>query len=110
MNHVKCESCYKVTNLQRNYRSTSLSQSPREWRKYFKLSEVRHKQNVTLPKYHVHLQFLQDILLQYMCSKTVPTEKRIEMKTKEIYFSLFYFHFNYVMDRPYATALARRKQ
>ena len=75
------------------YRSPSLSQSPREWRKYFNLSEVRHKQNVTSPQYDAHVQFLQDKLLQYMCSQTVPTENRIEMKTKEIHFSLFYFHF-----------------
>ena len=34
------------------YRSTSLSQSPREWRKYFEISEVRHiKQNVSSPNY-----------------------------------------------------------
>ena len=50
--------------------------------KYFELSEVRHKQNVTSHQYDVHIQFLQDILLQYMCSKTVPTETQIEMKTK----------------------------
>ena len=56
------------------------------------------------PQYVVHVQFLQDILLQYMCSQTVPTENRIEMKNKEINFSLFYFHFNYVV------ALARDKQ
>ena len=86
------------------YRSTSLSQSTREWQKYFELSEVRHKQNVTSPQYDVHVQFLQDILLQYMCSQAVPTENRIEMKTKEIHFSLFYFHFNYVVDRHNATA------
>ena len=55
--------------------------------KYFELSEVRHKQNVTTPKYDVHVQFLQDILLQYTCSQTVPTENRIEIKTKEIHFS-----------------------
>ena len=55
------------------YRSTSLSLSRREWRKYFKLFAVRHKQNVTSPKYNVHIQCLQDILLQSMCSKTVPT-------------------------------------
>ena len=72
--------------LQSKYRSTSLSQSPREWRKYFKLSEVQHKQNITSPQYDVHVQFLQDILLQYMCSQTVPTENQIEMKTKEINF------------------------
>ena len=72
------------------YRSTSLSQSPREQRKYFELSEVRHKQNVTSPKYNVCVQFLQATLLQYMCSKTVPTENRIEMKTKEIHLCLFY--------------------
>ena len=65
---------------------------------------------MTSPKYDVHVQFLQDILLQYMCSKTVPTENRIEMKTKEIYFSLFYFHFNYIVGRHNATALARDKQ
>ena len=63
-------------------------------------------QNATSPKYDVPVQFLQDILSQYMCSKTVPTENRIEMKTKEIHFSLFYFHFNYVVDRPEATAVA----
>ena len=28
----------------KEYRSTSLSQSPREWQKYFELSEVQHKQ------------------------------------------------------------------
>ena len=39
------------------YRSTSLSQSPREWRKYFELSEVRHSQNVTSPKYSIHVEF-----------------------------------------------------
>ena len=50
----------------KKYRSTLLSQSPREWRKYFELFEVRHKQNVTSPKYDVHVQFLQGILLQYM--------------------------------------------
>ena len=61
------------------------------------------------PKYNVRVQFLQDILLQYMCSKTIPTQNRIEMKTKEIHFSLFYFHFNYLVD-PNATALARDKQ
>ena len=32
------------------------------------------------------------------------------MKTKEIHFSLFYFHFNYVVDRHNATDLARDKQ
>ena len=64
------------------YRSTSLSQSPREWRKYFELSQVRQKQNVTSPQGDVQVQFLQDILLQYMCSQTIPTENRIEMKTK----------------------------
>ena len=78
------------------YRSTSLSQCPREWRKYFELSDVRHKQNVTSPQYDVHVQFFQDILLQYMCSQTVPAENRIEIKTKEIHFKLFYFHFNYI--------------
>ena len=46
------------------------------------LSEVRHKQNMRSPKYDVHVQFLEDILLQYMCSKTVPIDNRIEMKTK----------------------------
>ena len=51
------------------------------------------------PQYDVHVQFLQDILLQYMCSQNVPTENRIEMKTKEIHLSLFCFHFNYVVDR-----------
>ena len=65
---------------------------------------------MTTPQYDVHVQFLQDILLQYMCSQTVPTEDRIEIKTKEINFSLFYFHFNYVVERNNATALARDKQ
>ena len=66
---------------------------------------------MTSPQYDVHVQFLQDILLQYMCSQTVPTENRIEMKTKkEIHFSLFYFHFIYVVDRHIITALARDKQ
>ena len=45
--------------LKDKYRSTSLSQSPREWRKYFELSEVWHKQNVTSPKHDVHVLFLQ---------------------------------------------------
>ena len=31
------------------------------------------------------------------------------MKTKEIHFSLFYFLFNYIVDRSDATALARDK-
>ena len=47
---------------------------------------------------------------KYMCSKTVPTENRIEMKTNKIHFSLFYFHLNYVVDRPDTTALTRDKQ
>ena len=42
-----------------------------------------------------------------MCSQTVPSENQIEMKTKEILFSLFYFHFNYFKDRHNATALVR---
>ena len=58
--------------------------------KYFKLSEVQNKQNVTSSEFDVHVPVLQDTLLQYMCSKTVPTENRIEMKTKEIHLSLFY--------------------
>ena len=53
----------------------AISKSKGKARKYFELSEV------------VHVQFLQDILLQYMCSQTVPTENRIEMKIKEIHFS-----------------------
>ena len=64
---------------------------------------------MTSPQYDVHVQFLQDILLQYTCSKTVPTDNQIEMKTKEIHFSLFYFHFNYFVDHHNATALARDK-
>ena len=52
----------------------------------------------------------KDILLQYMCSKTVPTENRIEIKTKEIHFSLFYLHLNYTVDHPDTTALVRDKQ
>ena len=43
------------------------------------------------------------------CSKTVPTENRIEMKTKEIHFSLSAFHFNYIMEHSDATAVARDK-
>ena len=62
------------------------------------------------PQYDVYVQFLQDILLQYMCSQTVPTENRIEMKTKGISFSFVYFHFIYVVDRHNSTALARDKQ
>ena len=62
------------------------------------------------PQYDVHVQILQDILSQYMCSQTVPTENRIEMKTKDINFSLFYFHFNNVVDRHNTTALTRDKQ
>ena len=65
---------------------------------------------MTLPQYDEHVHFLQDILLQYMCSQTFPTENRIEMKKKEIHFSLFYFYFNYVVDRHNATALARDRQ
>ena len=55
--------------------------------KYFELSEVRHKQNVMSPQYDVHVQFLQYILLKYMCIQTVPIETLIKMKTKEIHFS-----------------------
>ena len=65
---------------------------------------------MTSPKYNVIVQFLQDILLQFMFSKTVRTEKRIKMKKKEIHFTLFYYHFNDIVDRPNATALARDKQ
>ena len=70
----------------------------------------KHKQNVTSPKYDAQVQFLQDILLQYMCSetqgKTILTENQVEIKKKEIQFthSLFYFHFNYIVDCPDATA------
>ena len=45
-----------------------------------------------------------------MCSQIVPTENQIEMKTKENHFSLFYFNFNYFVDRHNATAEARDKQ
>ena len=93
-----------------DYRSKSLSQNSREWKKYFELFEVWHKQNVTSPKYYVPVRFLQDILLQYMCSKTVPTDNLIEMKTKEIHLSLYYFHFNNVVDCIDATALVKDKQ
>ena len=62
------------------------------------------------PHYDVQVQFLQDIPLQYMCSQTVPTENRMEMKTKEIHFRSFYFHFNYVVDCHNATALVRDRQ
>ena len=65
---------------------------------------------MTSPQYDVHVQFLQDILLQCMCSKTNPTDNQIEMKTKEINFCLFYFHFNYFVNHHKATALARDKQ
>ena len=82
-----CPYC-NFSAIKMQYRSISLFQSPREWRKYFKLSEVRHKQNVTSPQFDVHVQFLQDILLQYMCCQTLPTENGIEMNTKEIHFSL----------------------
>ena len=46
---------------------------------------------MTSPQYDVHVQFLQDILLRYMCSQTVPTENRIEMKTKKKKFVLVCF-------------------
>ena len=78
--------------------------------KYFELSKVRHNQNVMSLQYDVHVKFLKDILLQYMCSKAVPTDKQIEMKTKEIHFSFFYFYLNYIVDHHNATALARDKQ
>ena len=58
--------------------------------KYFELSEVRHKQYMMSSKYDVQVVFLQDILLQYMCSKTVPTENQLDMKTKEIHFKFFF--------------------
>ena len=51
---------------------------------------------MTSPQYDVHDQFLQGILLQYMCSQTVPTENGIEMKAKKNHFSSFYFQFNNV--------------
>ena len=41
------------------------------------LSKARHKQNVTSPKYDVHVQFFQHILLQYRRSKTVSTENNM---------------------------------
>ena len=66
---------------------------------------------MTSPKYDVHVQFLKDTYFcstcVVKCSKTVPTENRIEMKTKEIHFILFYFHFNYVVEHPDATASVR---
>ena len=43
-----------------------------------------------------------------MRGKTVPTqhaENGIEVRTKEINFSLFCYHFNYVVDLPDASAL-----
>ena len=92
------------------YRSTSLSLSPREWRKYFELSEVRHKQNVTSLQYDVHVQFLQDILLQYMCGQTVPIVNQIEMKTKKIILVCFISSSITFVGRHNATALARYKQ
>ena len=64
---------------------------------------------MTSPKYDVHELFLQDVLLQYMRSKTIPTENRVEMKKREIHFSFFYYHFNYVVDGSDATALAGDK-
>ena len=38
-------------------------------------------------------------LILYVPSTIFPTEKQIQMKTKEIYFSLFYFHFNYIVPQ-----------
>ena len=70
-----------------------LSQSPREWRKYFELPKVQYRQNVPSPKYDVHIQFFQDILLQYMCSKTIPTQNRVEMKKKKFILVFFCFQF-----------------
>ena len=64
---------------------------------------------MTSPQQDVDGQF-QDKLLQYICSQTVSTENQIEIKTKEIHFSLFYFHFNYVVDCHNDKALARDKQ
>ena len=78
--YFESETTLKFYNLKT--RSTSLSQSPREWQKYFELSEVRHWQNVTSTQYDVHVGFLQNICLRYMCSQTAPTENRIEMKTR----------------------------
>ena len=49
------------------------------------------------PKYNVHVQFLHDILLQYIRSKTVSVENGTEIKTTENHLSLFYFLFNYVV-------------
>ena len=56
----------------------------------------------------MYLSNFTNILLQYMHIKTVPTENPI--KTKEIKFSLFNFHINYIVDRPDVTALAGDKQ
>ena len=56
------------TNAHIEYRSISLSQSPRKWRKYIELSEVQYNLNMTSPQYDVHVQFLQDI---YFCSTCV---------------------------------------
>ena len=55
----------KGSFMQTKYRSTSLSQSPREWRKYLELSEVRHSQNVTSPKYSIHVEFVEPDFLRY---------------------------------------------
>ena len=105
-NKINLPTTFPGTFSELPYMSTSLSQSPREWRKYFKLPEVRHKHIMMTPKYDVPVKFLHNKVLQY----TVPTENGKEMKKKEIHFSLFYFHSNYVVDCPDATALARDKQ
>ena len=44
---------------------------------------------MTSPQYDVHFQLFHDILLKYMCSKTVPTEKQIEMKAKKFILDCF---------------------
>ena len=73
-----------------------------KWRKYFELSKIRHKQNLTSPKYSIHVKFLHDIRR----SKTVSIENGIEIKTTEKSFEFIYFHFNY----NHATSrLAKRK-
>ena len=64
---------------------------------------------MTSPKYDEPDNSLFNFFKIYFCS-TVTTQDRIEMKTKEIHFSLFYFHFNYIVNHPDAAALARDKQ
>ena len=65
---------------------------------------------MTSSQHKLHVQFLKDILLQYMRSQTVPTEKRIEIKTKETQLICFISTLHYVVHCHNATALDRDKQ